>query len=816
MTPQQPPPFGDLLRRHRRAAGLSQEERAARAGLSVDAISLLERGGRQPQRHTRQALAEALALRGEEREGFLAAARPAPGAAEDRPRDDLPGRADPLVGRVADVERVQALLRGTSGLLTLTGPGGVGKTRLAVAVAERLAGDFADGVRFVSLAPLADPDLVVPAIAAAVGVPEARDRPLRSGLEEALAGREMLLVLDNFEHLLAAAPPTAGLLAAAPRLRLLVTSRIALRVGGEREFPVQPLPVPAAGDDGDLARNPAVALFALRARAVQPAFALTPAVAGAVAAICRRVDGLPLAIELAAGRTKILPPDELLARLERGLAVLGAGRRDAPARQQSLRATLAWSHALLGADERVLFRRLAVFAGGWTVAAAEAICAGAGLAEEAVLDGLGTLADHSLVAAGQWADAPPRLGMLETIREYAGEQLEAAGEADTLRRRHALHYRDLAERAAARPHEEGAPDSHALLDREHANLRAALRWAGRCPDTALGLRLAAALARFWFIRGHYAEGRAWLERFLADDGAVALGDAAPPAIRARALEGLAALDYNMGDYARAEALFEESIALHRRCNDRRAVARALADLGGVRRDRGDGTGAVAVLEESLALYRDLGDRSGVAHALVNLGGAIYFAGDPGRAAPLLAESVALRRALGDEAGLVYSLRMLGLLLAERGLHERATAAVEESLGLGRRIGDNGGIGAALNLLGHIMRERGELDRAGALLHEALRFGGGVVRIGLAYTIEGLAGVEAARGRMERAARLLGAAAVFRAGADAPPQSFLTRHRDTDRAAIRDALGEEAFAAAWASGRCMPTDRIVAFALGEEA
>ena len=506
-------------------------------------------------------------------------------------------------------------------------------------------------------------------------------RPLRGGLEAALAGRAMLLILDNFEHLLAAAPLTAGLLAAAPRLRLLVTSRIALRVGGEREFPVQPLPVPAAGATGDLAQNPAVALFALRAEAVQPAFALTPAVARAVAAICRRVDGLPLAIELAAGRAKILPPEELLARLDRGLAVLGAGRRDAPARQQSLRATLAWSHDLLGLEERVLFRRLAVFAGGWTVEAAEAVCAGVGLDDAGVLDRLGALADHSLVALRQGAGAYPRMEMLETIREYAREQLEAAGESNTLRQRHALHYLDLAEQAASMLRGQGVADACALLDREHDNLRAALRWASQCQDLAVGLRLAAGLARFWFLRGHYVEGRDWLERFLADDGEAAPGDATPGVTRARALEGLAALVYNMGDYARAATLYEQSIALYRQRDDRHAVARALTDLGGVLRDRGDGARAIAQLEESLALYRELGDRPGIAHALVNLGGAVYLAGDLRRAAPLLRESVDLRRDLDDEAGLVYSLRMHGLLLAECGLNEQATTAVEESLRL---------------------------------------------------------------------------------------------------------------------------------------
>ncbi len=573
---------------------------------------------------------------------------------------------------------------------------------------------------------------------------------------------------------------------------------------------------PEVTGTGDLAQNPAVALFARRAEAVQPSFALTPSAARAVGAICRRVDGLPLAIKLAAGRAKILSSVELLARLDRGMAVLSAGCRDAPARQQSLRATLTWSHDLLGTDEKVLFRRLAAFAGGWTAEAAEAVCAGEGPAEEAVLDCLGALADHSLVAPRKWDGAPPRLEMLETIRAYAHEKMKEVLERAAVRHRHANHYLTLAEQIASRLRGRGASESWALLDREHDNMRAALRWADQCRDVVLGLRLAAALARFWFIRGYYAEGRAWLERFLDRDRDAELHDLTMAAIRARALEGLAALVYNLGEYARAAALFEQSIGLHRQGDDRQAVARALTDLGGVVRDWGDRARSVALLEESLGLYRSLGDRDGIAHALVNLGYAVYLAGDLRRAEPLLAESVELCRALEDEAGLVYSLRMLGLLLAERGLTARATVVVEESLMLSRTIGDHGGTGAALNLLGYIMRERGELDRAEALLREALSIGRGAVRIGVAYTLEGLAGVEAERGRSQKAARLLGKVAAFRAEAGMSPQSYLARHTDADRGAIRDVLGEEAFAAEWEAGGRMSADQIIAFALGEEA
>lgn len=821
MAPHDSPPFSELLRRHRFAAGLSQEALAEETGLSVDAIGLLERGERQrPQRHTLHVLVDALALDEEDRGRFLEAARSPARGVSHQAISGSPHQTTPILGRDFEIEMLTALLRGSSRLLTLTGPGGVGKTRLAHEVAEHIAGSFDDSVTFVPLAPLADPSLVMSAIAAALGVKEETAGipwvTLQSSVEAALAGRDMLLILDNFEHVIEAAPLTAALIAAAPRLRLLVTSRIALRIGGEREFPVQPLPVPGVGTISDLAHNPAVALFAQRVEAVQPSFTLTPSVARTVAEICRRVDGLPLAIELVAGRAKILSPKDLLARLDRGMAVLSAGRRDAPARHQSLHATLTWSHDLLGTNEKVLFRRLAVFTGGWTVEAAEAVCAGGGLAEDAVLDGLGTLADHSLVALRDWDGAHPRIEMLETIRAYAREKLEEAGEWDALRRRHAIHYLDLAEQPSSGLRGQGASKPWTLLDREYDNLRAALRWADQCRDWVLGLRLAAALARFWFIRGYYAEGRAWLERFLIGVSDAEPNDSTLDAVRARALEGLAALVYNLGDYARAAALFEQSIELYRQRDDRQAVARGLTDLGGVLRDWGDRARSIALLEESLEQYRSLDDRSGVAHALVNLGSAVALAGDLSRAEPLLVESVELYRDLEDEADLVYSLRMLGQLLAERGLTEHAATVVEESLTLSRTIGDRGGTGAALNLLGHIMRERGDLDRAEALLKEALSIVRAAVKVGVAYTLEGLAGVEAERGRMHRAARLLGAAAAFRAATGVSPRSYLAGHTEADREAVRVALEEEAFAVEWEAGGHMTDDRIIAFALGEEA
>lgn len=757
-----------------------------------------------------QALADALRLRQDERARFLAAARPPPagergsGRPEQQFVQGLP-RLTFMVGREREVKTVTSLLQSNVRLLTLTGPGGVGKTRLALEVAELLRDAFADGVSVVSLASVVDPSLVAAAVATALGVRETTGSTRQESLESALAGQELLLVLDNFEQVVEAAPLLAALLAKAPRLRVLVTSRAALRLRGEHELPVQPFPAPS-GETAELATSPAVTLFVERAQAVNPSFVLTASVAQTVAAICRRVDGLPLAIELAASRVKILSPDALLERLQRGASALGPGLRDMPARQQSLRATLSWSHDLLSADERVLFRRLAVFVGGWTVEAAEAVCGGKGLVAEGVLDGLAALADQSLVTPQEGPD--PRVGMLETIREYASERLEESGEADAIRELHAAYFLALAERVEPKLRERG--EWGALLDTEHDNLRAALRWARDRCRWDMGLRIATALAHFWFLRGQYGEGRGWLEQFLRESG----GEDDASATRARALAGLAALTYNQGEYAKAAQLFEQSLALHRRLSDREATARVLADLGGVMRDWGERTRAAALQEEALTLYRDLDDRRGVAHAMVNLGMTVYFDGDLERAESLLRQSADLYRDLDDEAGLVLSLRFLGQLLAERGMKEQAAATMEESLELSRAIGDRGGTGAALNILGHLAHERGDLEGATTLFKEALRTTAGGARIGTGFTLQGLAGVEAERGRAHRAARLLGGAAALLHDTGNRPHSYLTRRTDAAADCVRGMLSDGDFAAEWEAGRRLPSEKMLAWALGE--
>jgi len=824
METGQPTMFADLLKQYRLTAGLTQEALAERARVSRKAVSALECGTRQaPRRDTVRLLADALGLPPEGGAALAAAATtrpravpstpPAHAATHHAPPSNLPAPPTPLIGRADDVTRAGALLRGAAvRLLTLVGPAGVGKTRLGLEVAVEFLPAFADGVFLVALAPLTDPTLVASAVAGALGVREQGGRPLQDILVEYLDTKRTLLLLDNFEHVTAAAPLLAALLAACPHLRLLVTSRAPVRVRGEQVLPVAPLALPDLAHlplPEDLARVPAVALFVARAGAVAPDFALTAANAPAVAAICARLDGLPLAIELAAARITLLPPRALLARLEHNLSLLVGGARDLPERQQTLHAAIAWSYNLLHAGEQALFRRLAVFAGGASLEAVEAVCHTAGDVEGDALEWLAGLVDKSLLRREEGPDGEPRVGMLETIRGYAREHLAASGEAEVTERAHAEYYVALAERAE--PELTGPEQAVwlARLEREHDNLRATLRWAHESEESEIGLRVAGALWRFWSVRGFVSEGWRAMEMLL-DDGAEAA-----PAVRARALNGAGNLARDQGGLARAAALYEESLALWRNLDDRAGTAQPLNNLGLVARDHGEFARAQGLFEESLALRRDLGDRVGIAQSLNNLGLVAHDQGDYARASALHEESLAQRRELDDTAGIAFSLDNLGLVAYAQGNLARAGQLHEESLALKRELGDKWAIAASLINLGIVAHAQGNNARARTLLEESLalhRELGGTRYV--AECLEYLAQVLAAQAQLGRAAYFLGASEALRARivTPLPPANKVTYDRSV--AFVRGTLGDDAFAAAWAAGAALSLDQAIALALGQ--
>jgi predicted ATPase/transcriptional regulator with XRE-family HTH domain len=822
------PTFGGLLKRHRMAAGLSQEALAERAQLSARAISDLERGLKlAPRRDTVALLAEALALSSEEsaaleatvsrRRAPRATAAATPPAMEDgfpllvspaAPQHNLPLQVDSFVGRQQAQQEVQALLD-RSPLVTLTGTGGVGKTRLALAVAAAAVDSYPDGVWLVELAPLADPSLVAQAVATVLGVREEPGRPLLATLTDHVQPRALLLVLDNCEHLIGVCAELAvALLRQCPGLRLLATSREALAVAGETQYRVPALAVP------DLAHLPhpehlsaveAVDLFMQRAQARHPDFALTSHNAPVVAQICARLDGLPLAIELAAARAGSLPLEAIAARLDDRLQLLTGGSRTALPRHQTLRAAMEWSHDLLSAPEQTLLRRLAVFSGGWSLGAAETVCAGTRLASWEVLDLLAGLVNKSLVLLEE-RGGEARYRLLETVRHYGQERLEAAGEAAAVREDHLAWCLALAEEA--QPQLRGPQQGLwlARLEADHDNLREALGWSLReGGDATLSLRLAGALWRFWYTRGYLGEGQGWLARALA-------ADQGPPAARATALNGAAALAIAQGEHGPAATMYEEALALWRALGDTRGVAESLGNLGNVMVHQGEYGRAAALHEEALALFRSLGHEEGIAQNLANLGAEAYMQGEYGRAAVLHEEALSLRRAMGDAAGIANSLNYLGLVAYMQCEYGRAAALYREALGLRYTLGDRRGIAAGLIGLGLVAYMQGEYGRAAALCEEGLLLSRDIgARDLVAGSLEGLAWVAAARGQSQVAAHLGGAAAALREalGALLLPDDW-AGHDQAVRA-MRTALGEDAFAAVWAEGRALPLEQAIALA-----
>ncbi len=673
------------------------------------------------------------------------------------PPHNLPAPATPLLGREAALREAASLLeRPEVRLLTLTGPGGSGKTRLAVA--EALLPAFAAGVWFVPLAAVAEPEFVPGAIATALGVREAPGQPLLATLAAFLREKSLLLVLDNCEHLLAAAPLVAELLASCPRLVVLATSRAPLRLTGEQEFPVPPLALPAAdatpAPDALLA-SPAVALFCARARAVRPDFALHEVNAADVAAICRRLDGLPLALELAAARLRVLPPSALRARLSQGLDVLAGGPRDAPARQRTLRDTIAWSVGLLSEPEQALFRRLAVFAGGCTLSGANTVCNPDDELGIETLDGLTALVEHNLVSEHEGADGEPRFTMLETIRAFAAEQLASRGEGDMLHRRHAAHFLAALERRGPFIGLRSLPAAVMdWLDSVQHDMRAALTWSLAASDRSeIALRLAVGLAPYWNARGSLAEGRRWVDAALAADSerrggtrpaallaasnlawfqtdfrtAREQAGAALPLLReagdrpgvAFALDILSIAESMLGDLDTARAHSEESVALFRSLNQKHGLSVALNDLAAVARLQRDYPAASAAATEQLLVAREIENWRMVAFALRQLGRIAAEQGDFKQARRFLEESLVEFRHEADKSQIAGTLLDLGHVMLADGDPTTGRTCAEEAYALYHALGATGAVAAASYLLGHVERTAGAPARAAMRYAESI-------------------------------------------------------------------------------------------------
>ncbi|HLX59157.1 MAG TPA: protein kinase [Ktedonobacteraceae bacterium] len=764
---------------------------------------------------------------------------------------NLPVQPTLLIGRKQEVAAVRRLLLTEEvRLLTLTGPGGVGKTRLALQVAAECADSFADGVFFVNLAEVGDPTLVLSTIAQTLGIQEVAGQPLPERLDEHLQQKQVLLLLDNFEQVVSGAVQVADLLATCQQIKVLVTSRAVLHVRAEHEFAVLPLALPDPAHLPDLAALPhcaAVALFLERARATQSDFQLTAANAHAIAEVCVQLDGLPLAIELAAARIKLLPPQALLSRLSARLAVLTGGARDVPARQQTLRSTIVWSYQLLDAAEQRLLCCLAVFSGGCTLSAVETVCgAGSEAAGEAlsVLDCAASLIDKSLLRQSEQEREEPRLVMLETIREYAREVLITSDEEETIRSAHAAYYLRLSEEAE--PGLAGAERGRwlACLQQEKENLRAALAWLVQHGEQEAALRLGGALWRFWWLRGHLSEGRAQLARALAEGrGVVATS------VRAKALCAAGALAGVQGDFEQAVTLCGESRVLFQALSDRRGSATALSMLGYVDLQRSDYAEARSLLEEAVTLYREVDDQDGIVWVLVNLAGVFHFQGDYERAHIVLEEAVALSRAGGDSWSIVNSLWLLALVLSFQDDLERARALLEESLALSRRESYKGGIASSLFVLG-LIQLQGDVAQARVLLEESLAlfkelgdrqsvaqslgslawisFVQGEYAEARAFLLEsfavaravgskwyiaaclvGLGVVVAAQGEWTWAVRLLSAGEAECEVAHSVLPPFVRAGQERAIAAAQDQLGEEVFAAVWAEGQALSPEQALA-------
>ncbi|HST03201.1 MAG TPA: tetratricopeptide repeat protein [Chloroflexia bacterium] len=848
-------PFPIWLKQRRRALDLRQEDLAERIGCSASTIRKFELGERRPSRQIAELLVVSLGVPPEERAAFISFARgqgsmPEPPGTVAVPvaahATNLPISLTPLIGREREIEAIHRLLVPAKvRMLTLTGPPGIGKTSLSLQVAHDIVDSFRDGVYFVALAAIVEPDLVIVTIAHALGVQQKATESLLRSVQQAVGGKEILLLLDNFEQVLDASPAVLELLGACSHLKILVTSREALHVQGERQFQV---PVLETADPQhlpplDVMRDiPAVALFIERAQEVKPDFVLREQNAEAVAAICASLDGLPLAIELAAARIRLFSPQEMQARLqeegrESRLMLLTGGPRNLPARQRTLRAAIGWSYNLLSKSEQTLFARLGVFVGGCTLAAAAAICnpqdiakahaesdpsKGSGREQTPVYEmqeKLESLLDKNLVKRedgvaaaserGEETEGESRFNMLELVREYSLERLRASGEEEDIRRLHAEYYLDMAE---VGEHELGGIMQKLWLRKlayEHDNIRSALRWLINTGQATLALRLSGAMRTFWQVRGHNSEGLRWLEE------AIRGGTDVPAYVRAKALRSMGHLAQFQGEYGQVSEWLEESLALYRKLGDVAGILGALRTLAFSLILQGDLERAIALCKEGLALAYGPVFQVETARLLYVTGAATWYKGDFVQAEEFTMQGVALSRQQGDADMTAAGLNLLGLIAHYRGDHDGAKAFYDQSLSIARQLGFQQNVAHVYLNSGDLALLQGEPERAAPLMREGLML---FVELGdkqgITEGLEGMACLASAMKQPERAVCLFGAAAALRAAVSMPLPTFVRALYERNLAESRCQMDEEAFTKAWAEGRAMPMEQVIEYALAD--
>ena len=829
--------FGLWLKQRRKKLGLSQKELARVAHCSVVNITKIEAGERKPSKQIAWLLAQYFDVAPDERAAFVEFARidwsevqasthaVASGDAPwrylhalrtlehlQRRPNNLPAQMTSFVGRDEAVSEITATLRQPlTRLVTIAGPPGIGKTRLSLQVVVEMLEEFRDGAHFVPLASISDAHMVAYAIAQTLKVRESGDLSTLENLKDYLRHRHTLLVLDNFEHILDAAPVVSELLSTAAGLKVIVTSREPLHIYGEHVAQVDPLALPAP--DGEyspeqLVRYGAIRLFSDRAMAVKPSFTLDNDNARTIIEICRHLDSLPLAIELAAARINNLPPDALLDRLGDRLETLVGGPHDLPVRQQTIRAAIDWSYDLLTPEEQTLFRQISVFAGSWTLAATQAVIADGTKLKTSVASRLDSLLAKNLLSHESAPAGEPRFAMLETIRAYAWEKLAESRDGN-MQQRHAAYYLSVAEAASTQL--TGAEQSDCLtrLELEHENFSRALNYATDQGDVETVLRMGLALWRFWELRGYPREGLRWLLRGLnaqADLPIVLLGSA---------YNAAGILAWKIGDYALAHNMHEQGLVLRRQVGDKLRVSGSLNNLGLVSHDLGEYEQARALFEESLQMCRELDDKADIASTLNNLAISTLAQGDPTSARALNEESLALWREMDDDYGIALSLNNLGE--AARFDQDYATAQTlyEQTLNIYRELGYEQGMASVLHNLGHVARHQQELERATSLFRESLSLGRKLgEKRSIVECLAALAGVALSQGELRRSARLLAAANTILETVGAPLYAVDQVEYDRTLSAVRQQLRETEWDTAWAEGRAMTVEQAIIYALAE--